>query len=267
MEKVIFITGASSGIGKTMAIYLTTKGYKVYGSSRSPEKYGMEVFPLLRMDVNDVASIYTCIDEIIKKEGRIDVLINNAGAGITGPIEEIPDEEIRKNFNTNFFGPLNVIKSVLPNMRLNKGGIIINITSLAGYMGLPYRGIYSANKGALEILTESLSMELRDFNIDVVCLAPGDFATNIAAGRYHAPVLKNSPYEKPYGYTLKSIDEHVDGGEDPILVAKQIEKIITSTRPKIHYKVGSFLQKFSIVLKRILPDRMYEKMLLNHYNL
>lgn len=267
MDKVILITGASSGIGKTMAIYLTTKGYKVYGSSRTPEKHGTEVFPLLRMDVNDVASIYNCIDEVLKKEGRIDVLVNNAGAGITGPIEEIPDEEIRRNFNTNFFGPLNVMKSVLPSMRKNNGGTIINITSLAGYMGLPYRGIYSANKGALEIITESLSMELKDFNINVVSLAPGDFATNIAAGRYHAPVLKNSPYELPYGNTLKSINEHVDGGEDPILVARQIEKIITSEKPNIHYKVGSFLQKFSIVLKRILPDRIYERMLLNHYKL
>lgn len=267
MSKVVFITGASSGIGKSMAIYLTTKGYKVYGSSRNPEKYSKEVFPILKLDVNDVASIYKCIEEILVNEGRIDVLVNNAGAGITGPVEEIPDEEIRKNFNTNFFGPLNVIKAVLPCMRKNNGGTIINITSLAAYMGLPYRGVYSANKGALEILTETLSMELKDFNINVLSLAPGDFATNIAAGRYHAPVLPNSPYEKPYGNTLKSIDEHVDDGEDPILVAKVVEKIINSDRPKIHYKVGSFLQKFSIVLKRILPDRVYEKMLLNHYKL
>lgn len=267
MAKVVFITGASSGIGKSMAIYLTTKGFKVYGSSRNPEKYAKEVFPILKLDVNDVASIYRCIEEILDKEGKIDVLVNNAGAGITGPVEEIPDEEIRKNFNTNFFGPLNVIKAVLPSMRKNKGGTIINITSLAGYMGLPYRGVYSANKGALEILTESLSMELKDFNIDVVCLAPGDFATNIAAGRYHAPVLQNSPYEIPYGKTLKSINDHVDEGEDPIIVARQVEKIINTNNPNIHYKAGSFLQKFSIVLKRILPDRAYEKMLLNHYKL
>ena len=110
-------------------------------------------------------------------------------------------------------------------------------------------------------------MEIKDFNIHMTNVAPGDFATNIAAGRFHAPVIKGSPYEEKYGQVLKAIDEDVDSGDDPIMVSNMIYKIINTSNPKIHYKVGAFMQKFSIVLKRILPDKMYEKMLLNHYKL
>jgi short-subunit dehydrogenase len=160
-----------------------------------------------------------------------------------------------------------VIKAVLPQMRNQGSGLIVNITSIAGYMGLPYRGIYSASKGALELITEAFRMEIKDFNIKMVNVAPGDFATNIAVGRYHAPVIKGSPYEKKYGSVLKAIDEDVNNGNDPELMASEIYKIITTSNPKIHYKVGAFMQKFSIVLKRILPDKVYERLLLNHYKL
>ena len=183
---------------------------------------------------------------------RLDVLINNAGAGITGPLEEIPTEELKRNFDTNVFGPLNVIKAVLPQMRFQHSGLIINITSIAGYMGLPYRGAYSASKGALELLTEAYRMEIKAFNIQMTNVAPGDFATNIAAGRYHAPVNEDSPYKIPYGKTLDLMNTHVDDGKDPLLMAKAIYKVINTKKPKIHYKVGEFMQKFSIVLKRIL---------------
>ena len=225
------------------------------------------MFPLLKLDVSDSQSITEAIENIIQQHGRLDVLINNAGAGITGPIEEIPDAEIQRNFETNFFGPIRVIKAVIPQMRLQHSGLIINITSIAGYMGLPYRGIYSASKGALELLTEAFRMELKDFNVKMTNVAPGDFATNIAAGRYHAPILENSLYKKTYGETSKLMDSHVSEGKDPQLMAEAIYKIINSTHPKIHYKVGEFMQKFAIVLKRLLPDNMYEKILMKHYKL
>ena len=152
-------------------------------------------------------------------------------------------------------------------MRQQQSGLIINITSIAGYMGLPYRGIYSASKGALELITEAFRMEIKEFGVEMTTVAPGDFSTNIASGRYHAPVLENSPYKQPYGNTLKLMDEHVDSGDDPMLMAKAIYKIINTPNPKVHYKVGAFMQKFSIVLKRILPDKVYEKLLRNHYKL
>lgn len=267
MSKVVLITGGSSGIGKSIGEYLTVNGYIVYGTSRTPENYLESKFPILELDVKNLQTIQATINAIIKKEGKLDVLINNAGAGITGAIEEIPEAEIKANFETNFFGPINVIKSALPQMRKQHSGLIINITSIAGYMGLPYRGIYSASKGALELLTEAFRMELKDFNINMTNVAPGDFATNIAAGRYHAPLLENSPYKKPYGNTLNLMNAHVDSGSNPDIMAKAVLKVIETKNPKAHYKVGEFMQKFSIVLKRILPDKVYEKLLMNHYKL
>lgn len=267
MSKTILITGGSSGIGKSIGEYLQDKGFCVYGTSRNPDRYSNSNIPLIKMDVTNSESIGQGVTCVLEKAGRIDVLINNAGAGITGPMEEILEDAMKQNFDTNFFGPINVIKAVLPVMRKQESGLIINITSIAGYMGLPFRGVYSASKGALEIVTEAFRMELKPFNIAMTNVAPGDFATNIASGRYHAPVKNDSPYEKVYGNSLKLMDDHVDSGKDPLIMAKAIHEIINSKNVRIHYKVGEFMQKFSIVLKRLLPDTWYEKLLMNHYKL
>jgi len=266
MSKVVLITGASSGIGEVTAGYLLQKGYKVYGTSRNP-KPTKHNFPLIQLDVTDIVSVKNAIQVILKKEGKIDVLVNNAGIGITGPVEETPSDEIRKAFETNFFGAIEVMKSVLPEMRKQRSGLIINITSIAGYTGLPFRGIYSACKSALEIITESIRMEVKDFGIKVTNLAPGDVATNIVAGRYHTPIFDKSPYKEVYQINLDLMNDHVSGGSDPIEMAVAIEKIIGTSDPKIHYKVGSFMQKFSIILKRMLPDKVYEKLVMNYYQM
>ena len=267
MSKVVLITGGSSGIGKSIGEFLHQKGFVVYGTSRNPEKITNSIFPLVALDVRDKQSIVNCVAEVIQKSGRLDIVINNAGVGITGPIEEIPTEEIRNNFETNLFGPIEVMKAVLPQMREQKSGLIINVTSIAGYMGLPFRSIYSASKGALELITEGLRMEVKAFGIEITNLAPGDFATNIAAGRYHAPLIKGSAYETTYGNTLSMMNEHVNAGNNPLEVAQAVYEIIQIPKPNIHYKVGAFMQKFSIVLKRLLSDKMYEKLLMNHYKL
>ncbi|WP_306350438.1 SDR family oxidoreductase [Flavobacterium sp. '19STA2R22 D10 B1'] len=267
MSKVVLITGGSSGIGKSIGEFLQQHGYIVFGTSRNPENCKDTLFPLLKMDVRHTESIQQAISEVITKQGKLDVVINNAGVGITGPLEEIPTAEIKNNFETNFFGPIEVMKAALPQMRSQKAGLIINITSIAGYMGLPYRSVYSASKGALELITEALRMEVKQFGIHITNVAPGDFATNIASGRYHAPLLAGSAYEVPYGNTLKMMDEHVDSGSNPEEMAKAVYAIIQNENPKIHYKIGLFMQKFSIVLKRALPDKVYEKLLMNHYKL
>ncbi len=267
MCKVVLITGGSSGIGKAVGEYLTIKGFKVYGTSRDASRIENHPFPLVSLDVRKQSTIASAVATVIKNEGRLDVLINNAGMGITGPIEETDTDEMRRLFDTNFFGAIDVMKAVLPQMRSQKSGVIVNVTSIAGYMGLPFRGIYSASKGALELVTEALRMEVKQFGIHITNVAPGDFATNIAAGRYHAPVLRNSPYEASYQLNLDLMNAHVDGGNDPKIMAKAIGAILEEKSPKIHYKVGDFIQKFSIVLKRILPDTWYEKLLMNHYKL
>ena len=192
MSKVVLITGASSGIGKSIGIYLSKKGYKVYGTARNPSKYPEHTeFPLKTLDVTDQKSIRLCVSELLEEEGTIDVLVNNAGMGITGAVEETPFEEIDRVMNTNFKGPMRVINSVLPSMRSNHKGLIINITSVAGFMGLPYRGIYSASKSAFEMISETYRMELKAFGISMCALAPGDFETNIASGRFHTEVNEN----------------------------------------------------------------------------
>lgn len=267
MAKVVFITGGSSGIGKSIGTFLHEKGYKVYGTSRNPERVTGSVFPLVQLDVREEESIAHAIQTVVEKEGRLDILINNAGVGITGAIEEVPTAEILNNFETNVFGPIAVIKAALPTMRNQKSGLIINVTSIAGYMGLPFRGYYSSSKGALELITESLRMELKPFCIEVTNVAPGDFATNIAAGRYHAPVKEQSPYEEVYKQSLDRMNEHVDEGGDPIEMAQAIYKIIQAPKPKVRYVVGAPMQKFSLFLKKILPGKTYEKLLMNHYKI
>ena len=267
MSKVVLITGGSSGIGKAIGEYLFHKGFTVYGTSRNPEKIINSLFPLIALDVRNMESISHAIEKVISISGSIDVVINNAGVGITGPLEEIPTAEIKNNFETNFFGPIEVIKAVLPQMRKQKSGLIINITSIAGYMGLPYRGVYSASKAALEIITESINIEVKPFGINITNVAPGEFATDIASNRYHAPINEGSAYEVAYRNTLNMMNSHLNSGDNPDQMAIAIYKISQTKNPKIHYKVGAFMQKFSIVLKRILPDKVYEKLLMNHYKL
>ena len=267
MNKVILITGGSTGLGKAIGEFLHHKNYVVYGTSRNPEKFTNSIFPLLPLDVRSAESIRLAIAEVVRVSGRLDVVINNAGVGIIGPVEEVPTDAMRNNFETNLFGPIEVMKAVLPQMRLQKSGLIINITSIAGYMGLPYRGIYSASKGALEILTEAIRMEVKPFGIEITNVAPGEFATNIAANRYHVPVEQGSPYAAVYGKTIELINSHVDSGDDPTKMASAIYAIINSEKPNVHYKIGPFMSRFSVMLKRILPDKVYEKMLMKHYKL
>jgi NAD(P)-dependent dehydrogenase (short-subunit alcohol dehydrogenase family) len=267
MSKIVLVTGASSGIGMAVATFLSEKGYKVYGTSRTPKKEKDCSFEIIALDVLKVDTIKAAVAFIIEKEGRLDILVNNAGIGITGPIEETPTEEMRNAFNTNFFGAIDVMKTVLPFMRAQKYGVIVNTTSIAGYMGLPFRGIYSSSKGALELVTEATRMEVKKFGIHIVNVAPGDFATDIISRRYHTPLFDGSVYKENYKANLDLMDAHVETGRNPIEMAKKVHKIINTKNPKIHYKVGGALEKFSVVLKIILPDTWFEALLMHHYKL
>lgn len=269
MEKqVVLVTGGSSGIGRAIGNYLRDQGYEVFGTTRDLSKQEhFSDFRLLELDVQKPGTIQKALDTLMREAGRIDVLINNAGVGITGPLEETPNEAIHNAFETNFIGPLNMIKAVLPIMRQQGRGKVINITSIAGKMGLPYRGIYSAGKGALDLATEALRLEVKDFGVHISTLAPGDFRTNIAAGRFHASLEKQSPYYNSYGATLKMINDDVDQAGDPVMVARKVHRILKDPSPRVHYTVGSFMQRFSVILKRVLPGKLYEKLLQNHYKL
>ena len=266
VSKIVLITGATSGIGKETALLLASKGFLVYGTARNVEGKNLP-FRLLPMDVRNETSIKEAVQQILTEVGRIDILINNAGVGITGAVEELPSEQLHNVFATNLYGAIAVIQQVLPAMRAQGSGRIINIASIAGYMGLPFRGAYSASKGALLLMSEALRMEVKQFGIEVTTISPGDYATDIASRRYHAPINENSPYAEVYAKQLQLMNEHVDSGGDPKEMADKILKVINTKHPKVHYKQGSFLQKFSIVLKRLLPSKSYEKMLMKHYSL
>mgnify|MGYP006234292555 FL=1 len=147
-------------------------------------------------------------------------------------------------------------------MRIENRGLIINITSIAGHIGTPYRSVYSAGKSSLDIISETLSMEVKDFNIDVVSIAPGDYLTDISSRRYHSALIKGSPYEKKYSSSLKKMNKNVSKGANPIKIAKLVFKIVNTKNPKKNYISGSALEKFGIILKFILPQRFFEYLVL-----
>lgn len=263
MSKVVLITGASSGLGKATASHLADLGYVVYGTCRNPNQYETPPnYKLISLDLNKPTSIQSAVEELLGEEGRIDVLINNAGSGIIGPMEELEIVALRANFETNCYGPLLLMQKVLPVMRKQKGGFVVSITSIGCAMGLPFRGAYSASKGALSLLTESLRMEVKPFGIKMCTVAPGDFVSDIASRRYYAPQKEQSPYEAIYKRNLATIDAHVSSGIQPEVIAHKIARILPQKNPKVHYRVGAPLQKFSVVLKGILPSRLFEKLLL-----
>lgn len=268
-EKVVLITGASSGIGKQCAHYLSEKGYKVYGTSRKavyPPKKTSDDITLINMDVTDEASIKKAIQFIYEKEKRIDVLINNAGWGISGAIEETTIADAQDLFNTNFFGIMRTIHNILPIMREQQSGSIINISSIGGVMGLPFQGLYSATKFAVEGLTEALRMEVKPFGISVVLVEPGDFKTSFTGQRKKSSSLnKDSVYQKRAEQAMQVVEHDEQHGSSPLKIAVLIDKIISTSNPKVRYRVGSFSQKFAASLKGVISDRVLQWILLKYY--
>ena len=266
MPKVIFITGISSGFGKTMSDYLNEKGQLVYGISRKQveNKQGVN---WLKADVTDAISVNSAIELVLAKEGRIDVLINNAGIGISGPIEFTSAEDIRLQMETNFTGVVNAIKSVLPAMRQQREGLIINISSIGGIMGLPFQGFYSASKFAVEGLSESLRMELKPFNIKVVVVRPGDFFTAFTVNRRISNAIENNPFAAQFNKTLGIIETDERVGLKPKYLAHKIYHIIERKKPRNSYVISSSEQKLAVALKIFLPDSWFSSILESHYGI
>ena len=173
--------------------------------------------------------------------------------------------DIKKVFETNFFSHLNIIQSVLPAMRLNHSGLIINITSIAGYLGLPFWGAYCASKASFNVIAESLNIELKKFNINVVNIAPGDYKTEILTNRVDSSIANSSPYHKEYNKVINSVNGKMEHGRNPNEVADLVLKIIKQKNPKINYLVGGFLEK-KITLKSLFPDKFFQKIIMKLYN-
>ncbi|MDB5232728.1 MAG: oxidoreductase [Chitinophagaceae bacterium] len=266
MAKTILITGASTGLGETIGNYLSKKGHTVYGTSRTIEGQARP-FHTLNMDVGNKESIDKAVQQIIAAHGRIDVLINNAGLGIASPIETVSIEDLQNVFDTNVTGIVRTCQSVLPHMREKKSGLIINISSIAAETGLPYRGIYSATKAAVERITEAMRIELAPFNIHICSVQPGGTKTDINKNRLKVTLPEDNVYKENFERTYELINKSVSNGLEPEIFAVLIDQIINSSKVKACYRVGKPVEKISVLLKKFLPATMYENMVKNHYKI
>jgi NAD(P)-dependent dehydrogenase (short-subunit alcohol dehydrogenase family) len=266
MKKVILITGVSSGFGKQISRLLVRAGHIVYRTVRNEPSPGTTEH-LLKMDLTNYLSIRKAFNTVIRKEGRIDVLINNAGMHTGGPIETTSTTNIRLQLETNFMGMVNLTKKVLPVMRKQGGGTIINFSSIGGLMGLPYQAYYSASKFAIEGFSEALRMEVKNFNIKVIVINPGDFHTNNTLNR--RKFLPRSSEDDPYRYqflrALAVIETDENNGWLPQFLAKKIVRIINYRNPKQRYIIAPFDQKLAVLLKSILPGKWFTWILASHY--
>ncbi|HEU4472694.1 MAG TPA: oxidoreductase [Flavisolibacter sp.] len=267
MKKVVLITGASSGIGKETVKILLDKGFIVYGASRRLEKMAdLSVIgaKLLAMDVSSDESISKGIDQIIANEGRIDVLVNNAGYGSYGALEDVPLEEGKYQFEVNLFGLARLTQLVLPHMRKQGGGRIINISSIGGSIGEPHGSWYHATKYAVEGLSDSLRMELKQFGIDVVIIKPGAILTewNEIARQNLAKVSGHTVYKDLANKHVKMLAKADRNGSSPAVVAKTIARAVTAGKPKTRYATGGGA-KLILFLRRVLSDRMFDRLMLS----
>jgi NAD(P)-dependent dehydrogenase (short-subunit alcohol dehydrogenase family) len=257
--KAILITGASSGIGKACAEHLAGRGFRVFGAQRSAPDSPSGQIEMLRMDVNDDESVQVAVDTVLARAGRVDAVVNNAGFALMGSVEETSIEEARAQMETNFFGALRVIRAVLPEMRQQGCGYIINISSLAGLLGLPFSGLYSASKFALEGMSESLRLETRAFGVKVVLIEPGDFSTQLPAKRQVAKQsLSENAYEDAFAKFKTNQDADEAKAPTPEPIAYLVEKILNSPSPRQRYSVGMLGQRIVVPMKRLLPQRLFE---------
>ena len=271
-KKVIVITGVSSGMGKATALLLAQNGYAVYGGARRVEKLQeleKQGIKTTKLDVTDDNSIAEFINFVIEKEGKIDVLVNNAGYGEYGAVEDVTLENARKQIDVNLFGLAAVIKAVLPTMRAQKSGKILNITSIGGKMATPMGGWYHASKFAVEGLSDSLRNEVKQIGIDVVVIEPGGIQTEWSdiAMKNLAEASTNSAYAnlaKSAAKFSSGLDETQSKIPKPIIIAQLIQKIIETRKPKARYAKG-FMAKPILFFKWLLSDKMFDKMIMSQF--
>ncbi|MDA1533035.1 MULTISPECIES: oxidoreductase [Bacillus cereus group] len=276
-KKVAIITGSSSGFGLLTTLELAKKDYLVIATMRNLEKQAnllsqatqlnlLHNITVQQLDITDQNSIHN-FQLFLKEINRVDLLINNAGYANGGFVEEIPVEEYRKQFETNLFGAISITQLVLPYMREQQSGKIINISSISGQVGFPGLSPYVSSKHALEGWSESLRLEVKPFGIDVALVEPGSYNTNIwEVGKQLA--TNQSDTTSPYKEYMDKIQKHINSGSDtfgnPIDVANKIVEIVESKRTNLRYPIGKGV-KFMIFAKKILPWRLWEYLVLRSF--
>jgi NAD(P)-dependent dehydrogenase (short-subunit alcohol dehydrogenase family) len=257
-QKVVLVTGASSGVGQSTARLLSQEGFKVFGTSRDPASAdAIPAVEMLALDVRTDASVSACVKAIASQVGRVDVLINNAAYELAGALEEVSLEEAKAQFETNFFGVVRMVKAVLPSMREQKQGQIVNVSSFSGVSSIPFLGIYSASKFALEGFTEALRMEVKPFNIRVSLTEAGFLKTPMMHKRQvsSAHLKEYEPWRQRAFDTVRGHEQKAPG---PELVAEVMLKILSAKTPRLHYLIGP-QAKFASRMQWLLPEGVYER--------
>jgi NAD(P)-dependent dehydrogenase (short-subunit alcohol dehydrogenase family) len=250
---VVLVTGCSSGLGRLVALALARRGDRVYATMRAAER-GRELSELaeaqaldlevLELDVTSDDSVRRAVAEVLERDGAIDVLVNNAGIGHLGAVEWLPDQQVRDTFETNFYGPLRLLRAVLPGMREQRSGVIVNVSSVAGVVrGLPIHWSYMASKHGLSVLSDSLAMEVEPFGIRVISIEPGFFRTGIFT-KAVVPRDPESPYRAIDEVVVPFMENGVDDGADPETVAAAVVDAIDHDDGRVHFSVGADAEMF-----------------------
>ncbi len=272
-SQVVVITGASSGFGQACAEHLAGLGHRVYGTSRSATFPKADAPPtagplLIPMDVRDDASVRAALDFVLEREGRLDVVVNNAGVGLAGSVEDSTPEEARDLFETNLFGVHRVCRAVLPTLRKQGSGLIVNVSSLGGLLTIPFQGFYSASKFALESMSEALRMEVKPFGIRVILLEPGDFKTGFTENRiFAASASDGSLYAERCNRAIAVMENDEQNGADPIELARLLARLMEQSSPRLRHPIGMWFQKALVGARRVLPDGLLEKGIMGYYKL
>lgn len=256
-KKTALVTGASSGIGKAIYNEFVKNGWNVYGTSRKIKQGSIEEVDggkMLYLDVIDEKTISDAIKLIKENSGGLDALVNNAGNGIAGAVEDTSYDEMQFQFKTNFFGSIMTTNACLDLLRESKG-TIVNISSVAGVLSIPFQGMYSASKAALEAATETLRMELKSDGIRVCMIEPGDTKTEFTSNRVMVAKAKTSRYKGIMAASIEKMEKDEQNGTSPETAAKLVYKLINKKNPPVRRAVG-FSYQFLVFLKRLLPDKL-----------
>lgn len=268
-SKAVLVTGCSSGIGRETARHLAGRGWKVYATARRPaaiEELRAEGCETLACDVTDEASMVACVRAVEEAEGEVGVLVNNAGYSQSGALEEIPMDAVRRQFETNVFGLLRMCQLVLPGMRDQRWGRIVNVSSMGGKLTFPGGGVYHATKHAVEAISDALRFEVGGFGVDVAVIEPGLIKTNFAEAAVGS-MADELPADGPYAEFNAAVGRETAGvyegplarlGAGPEAVARTIERAISARRPRARYKVTASA-RMSLGARRLMTDRMWDR--------
>jgi NAD(P)-dependent dehydrogenase (short-subunit alcohol dehydrogenase family) len=239
----------------------------VFGTTRGAAPAGPAGIEWLALDVRDDASVASGVARVIEKAGRVDVLVNNAGIGLAGAVEDTTPEDLVHQLDTNLLGPLRMVRAVAPHMRECGRGRIVQISSLAGRIGVPFQGAYSASKFALEGLSESLALELRPFGIDVVLVQPGDVRSGFGAARAWTEMARANPlYRERAARAVGAMEQAERTGPPPERVARLVARIVAARRPRLRYVCATPLERSALALQRLLPGRVFERIVRASYD-